>query len=83
MLAELRQFGKQYDQIWQSTVFELESQRDLLSRETIALSSRLTLLADELVFQKRMAIVQSVLLLLCMGLVLFSRFLPGGGKSVV
>ncbi|ELR10442.1 hypothetical protein VC83_00532 [Pseudogymnoascus destructans] len=78
VLAELRQFGKQYDQIWQSTVFELESQRDLLSRETIALSSRLTLLADELVFQKRMAIVQSVLLLLCMGLVLFSRFLPGG-----
>ncbi|KFX90212.1 hypothetical protein V490_06565 [Pseudogymnoascus sp. VKM F-3557] len=78
VLAELRQFGKQYDQIWQSTVFELESQRDLLSRETIAMSSRLTLLADELVFQKRMAIVQSVLLLLCMGLVLFSRFLPGG-----
>ncbi|KFY25497.1 hypothetical protein V493_04636 [Pseudogymnoascus sp. VKM F-4281 (FW-2241)] len=78
VLAELRQFGKQYDQIWQSTVFELESQRDLLSRETIALSSRLTLLADELVFQKRMAIVQSVLLLLCMGLVLFSRLLPGG-----
>lgn len=78
VLAELRQFGKQYDQIWQSTVFELESQRDLLSRETIAMSSRLTLLADELVFQKRMAIVQSVLLLLCMGLVLFSRLLPGG-----
>ena len=77
VLAELRQFGKQYDQIWQSTVFELESQRDLLSRETIAMSSRLTLLADELVFQKRMAIVQSVLLLLCMGLVLFSRLLPG------
>ncbi|KFY72922.1 hypothetical protein V499_06964 [Pseudogymnoascus sp. VKM F-103] len=81
VLAELRQFGKQYDQIWQSTVFELESQRDLLSRETIALSSRLTLLADELVFQKRMAIVQSVLLLLCMGLVLFSRFLPGGVET--
>jgi len=78
VLAELRQFGEQYDQIWQSTVFELESQKDLLRRETAALSSRLTLLADELVFQKRMAIVQSVLLLLCLGLVLFSRYLPGG-----
>jgi hypothetical protein len=74
---ELRQFGEQYDQIWQSTVIELESQRDLLSRETQAMSSRLKLLADELVFQKRMAIIQSVLLLLCLGLVLFSRFLPG------
>lgn len=78
VFAELRQFSKQYDQIWQSTVFELESQRDLLGRETAAMSSRLTLLADELVFQKRMAIVQSVLLLLCLGLVLFSRLLPGG-----
>jgi len=38
-----------------------------------ALSTRLTLMADELVFQKRMAVVQSTLLLFCLGLVLFVR----------
>lgn len=78
VLAELVRFSEQYDQIWQSTVFELESQKDLLRRETAAMSSRLKLLADELVFQKRMAIGQSILLLLCLCLVLFSRLLPGG-----
>ena len=37
------------------------------------MSTRLGILADEVVFQKRMFIVQSVLLLVCIGLVIFSR----------
>lgn len=37
------------------------------------IGSRLSLVADELVWQKRMAVVQSTLLLLCLGLVLFVR----------
>jgi hypothetical protein len=73
VLAELRGFRQQYDQIWQSTVLELETQRDQSQREIVAVSARLTLLADEVIFQKRMSIVQSVLLLLCLGLVIFSR----------
>lgn len=77
VLAELHVFRQQYDQIWQSTVIELETQRDQSRRETEAVSARLTLLADEVVFQKRMSIVQSVLLLLCLGLVIFSRGFPG------
>ncbi|KAF6822292.1 sad1 unc domain protein [Colletotrichum plurivorum] len=73
VLSELRSVRQQYDQIWQSTVIALESQREQSQRETVALSSRLNILADEVVFQKRMAIVQAILLLSCLVLVIFSR----------
>lgn len=73
VVTELKGFRQQYDQLWQSTVIELETHREQYQREMSALSTRLTLMADELVFQKRMAVVQSTLLLLCLGLVLFVR----------
>ncbi|KAK8171529.1 UNC-like C-terminal-domain-containing protein, partial [Phyllosticta citrichinensis] len=73
VMAELREFRQQYDQLWQSTVIELENRREQHQREMLAISARLTLLADELLFQKRMAVVQSTLILLCLGLVLFVR----------
>lgn len=73
VLTELRVFRQQYDEIWQSTVISLEGQRDESRREMLAIGARLNILADEVVFQKRMSIIQSVLLLLCLGLVIFSR----------
>jgi len=73
VMGELQGFRKAYDQLWQSTVIELEGQREQYQREMLALSTRLTLVADELVWQKRMGIVQSTLLLLCLALVLFNR----------
>ncbi|GAB1320099.1 UNC-like C-terminal-domain-containing protein [Madurella fahalii] len=73
VLSELRNVRTQYDQIWQSTVLALETQREQSQREIVALTSRLNVLADEVVFQKRMAILQSVLLLACLVLVIFSR----------
>lgn len=76
VMAEMRGMRDQYDQIWQSTVFALESQKKQTDRDIVALSSRLNLLADEVVFQKRMAIVQAVLLLCCLSLVIFSRGVP-------
>jgi hypothetical protein len=78
VLEELRGFRQQYDEIWQSTVISLESQREESKREILAVSTRLNILADEVVFQKRMSIVQSVLLLLCLGLIIFSRVSAGG-----
>lgn len=81
VLDELRGFRQQYDEIWQSTVISLESQREASRKEFLAISSRLNILADEVVFQKRMSIVQSVLLLLCLGLVIFSR-VSGGGTNL-
>ncbi|KAL8734859.1 MAG: hypothetical protein Q9166_001211 [cf. Caloplaca sp. 2 TL-2023] len=73
VLNEVREFRTQYDQIWQSTILELSSQRQQSQIEIAALSSRLTLLADELLFQKRIAILQFLFILLCLGLALFSR----------
>ena len=73
VMAELKVFRQQYDQLWQSTVIELETHREQYQREIMAISTRLTIVADELVFQKRMAVVQSTLLLLCLGLVIFVR----------
>lgn len=83
VLSELRTMRQQYDQIWQSTVIALEIQREQNQRETVALSDRLNVLADEVVFQKRMAILQSVLLLCCLALVIFSRGLLSGGSTSV
>lgn len=73
VLSEMRDFRQQYDQLWQSTVIELSSQRMQNQHEISALSSRLTMLAEEVVFQKRIAILQFALILVCLGLVLFSR----------
>lgn len=77
VLSELRIVRDQYDQIWQSTVLTLETQADRSERDMMALSARLNLLADEVVFQKRMAIVQAGILLSCLFLVIFSK----GGAS--
>ncbi|KAG6062623.1 hypothetical protein E4U32_002124 [Claviceps aff. humidiphila group G2b] len=73
VLAELYTLREQYDQIWQSTVLALESQQHRSEGDVMALSTRLNLLAEEVVFQKRMAIVQAIVLLSCLFLIIFSR----------
>ena len=73
VLSEMREFRSQYDQLWQSTVLELSSQRVQNQKEIVALSTRLSLLADEVVLQRRIAIMQFLLILVCLGLVLFGR----------
>jgi hypothetical protein len=73
VMNELKSFRTMYDQLWQSTVIELESMKERQNSEMNEIGTRLTLMADELVWQKRMAVVQSTLLLLCLGLVLFVR----------
>ena len=83
VLSELRTVRTQYDQIWQSTVLALETQRDQADREIVALSDRLGLLADEVVFQKRMAILQAALLLSCLALVIFSRATTTAASALV
>ena len=73
VLSELRDFRQQYDQLWQSTVIELDSQRERYQKETAAMNTRLGILADEVIFQKRISIIQMVLILVCLALILFSR----------
>ncbi|KAF2847263.1 hypothetical protein T440DRAFT_471163 [Plenodomus tracheiphilus IPT5] len=78
VMLELKGFRNMYDQLWQSTVIELESMKERQKSEMGEIGARLSLLADELVWQKRMAVVQSTLLLVCLGLVLFVRSGPLG-----
>ncbi|KIV91383.1 hypothetical protein PV10_05927 [Exophiala mesophila] len=73
VLNELREFRQQYDQLWQSTVIELEMQRERYQQENGAINARLGVLADELIFQKRMAFLQMMLILTCLGLIIFSK----------
>ena len=73
VLSELRDFRQQYDQLWQSTVIELEMQRERYQQESAAINARLGILADELIVQKRISILQMILILICLGLVLFTR----------
>ncbi|KAL1954671.1 hypothetical protein VTO42DRAFT_823 [Malbranchea cinnamomea] len=74
---ELREFRQQYDHIWHFVVYEFEQQRQQYNRELFAVSAQLGVLADELVFQKRISIIQSIFVLICFGLVLFSRSAVG------
>ena len=73
VLTELRDFRTQYDQIWQSTVLELSSQRAQSQHEVSALSKRLNYLTDEVVFQKRVAVLQFMLVVICLGFLMFPR----------
>ena len=73
VLNELREFRQQYDQLWQSTVIELQIQRERYERDNVAINARIGILADEVIFQRRMAIMQMILVLVCLVLVLFSR----------
>ena len=73
VLTEMREFRSQYDQLWQSTVLELSSQRAQNQLEILAISTRLSLLADEVALQRRIAIMQFLLIVVCLGLVLFGR----------
>ncbi|PYI09999.1 hypothetical protein BO78DRAFT_394513 [Aspergillus sclerotiicarbonarius CBS 121057] len=73
VLHELRQFREQYDHVWKSVALEFELQRIQYHQEVQSLSTQLGVLADELVFQKRVAVIQSIMILFCFGLVLFSR----------
>jgi len=73
VISELKTYRGMYEQLWQSTILELEGMKERNQREIGEIGARLSLVADELVWQKRMAVVQSTLLLLCLGLVLFVR----------
>lgn len=73
VLNELREFRQQYDQLWQSTVIELAIQRERHEKDNVAMNARLGVLTDEVIFHRRMGMLQMCLVLVCLVLVLFSR----------
>ncbi|KAJ0420866.1 hypothetical protein BJY00DRAFT_301182 [Aspergillus carlsbadensis] len=78
VVNELKQFREQYDQAWRSVALEFEHQRIQYHQEIQSINNQLGVLADELVFQKRVAVVQSIMVLICFALVLFTRGTVGG-----
>lgn len=70
---ELREFREQYDRVWKSVAIEFEHQRIQYHQELYSMTTQLGILADELVFQKRVSVIQSVFVIVCFGLVLFTR----------
>ncbi|KAL2001975.1 hypothetical protein VTN02DRAFT_890 [Thermoascus thermophilus] len=73
VLNELREFREQYDRVWKSVAMEFEHQRIQYHQELYSMTAQLGILADELVFQKRVSVIQSVFVIVCFGLVLFTR----------
>lgn len=78
VLNELKEFRDQYDHVWRSVVVEFEHQRIQYHHEIQSMASQLGVLADELVFQKRMSVIQGIFILICFGFILFSRGTVGG-----
>ncbi|KAL9093334.1 MAG: hypothetical protein Q9165_004075 [Trypethelium subeluteriae] len=78
--GELAGFRAQYDQLWQSTVIELAESRERQRREMEDVLLRLRVLADEVVWQKRVGMAQGMLVLVCLGMVMFAQ---RGGVGVV
>lgn len=76
--AELDNFRREQERLWEGVVIEMEVQRRMQEREVLMLGQRLGVLAEEVVWQKRVGVVQSTLLLLCLGLVIFTRSGMGG-----
>lgn len=81
VLAEMARFKGEYEQLWQSTVLELASQRDEGRRERDLLGERVSMLAAEMVSQKRLMAAQAILLLLCLSIVVFAKFGTAGVDS--
>lgn len=73
VLNELKEFRDQYDHVWRSVAFEFEHQRIRYHQEVHAMSAQLGVLADELVFQKRVTVIQTIMVMCCFALVMFSR----------
>lgn len=77
VLNELKEFRDQYDHVWRSVAVQFEHQRIQYHQEIQSMASQLGVLADEIVFQKRISVIQSIFVLICFGLVLFSRNVVG------
>ena len=72
VVGELESFRRQYDLLWQSTVLELEAQRMGHERELGMVGERLGVLAEELVWLRRMVGALGLGLGICFGVLIFS-----------
>ena len=77
VLKELSAARLDYDQLWQSTVLELAHYREEGRHEREVLNEQVRLLAEEVVGQRRLMAVQVTVVLIVLGLFLFTKAAPG------
>lgn len=70
---QIRAFQQQYARLLLSTVDELQAQRIQFDSDTSMLTSRMSLLTDELMYQKKLGIAQAVILLTILIFVIVTR----------
>lgn len=73
VVDQLEMFQTQYSNLLMETVYDLENQRRRSDRDVSALSSRLSLMADELVYQKKIGLAQALVLLVILVFVIITR----------
>ncbi|KAL1925353.1 uncharacterized protein VTP21DRAFT_236 [Calcarisporiella thermophila] len=64
---------RKYEHLWQATILEMETNRERTRMEINELTSKLLLMADEVIFEKRLNFVQLFLLLVILMFMVFSR----------
>ena len=83
VLGELERVKNDYERLWEGVVIEIESLRRGNEREIGMVTERLSVIAEELVWQKRVGVVQSTFILLCLGFVIFAKSgLGSGGQGL-
>jgi hypothetical protein len=82
VMQELKTYRAMYEQLWQSVVLELEGIKHKHNLEISEIGNRLSIVAEELVWQKRMILVQSTVLMLCLVLVLFRSGSMGSQSDI-
>jgi hypothetical protein len=71
--TDLRKLYLDFRDTYNLMAVALESQNERSEREIVAIGTRLNLLADEVIFQRRMAITQAFILLSCLVLIIFMK----------
>ncbi|OLL25044.1 hypothetical protein NEOLI_000150 [Neolecta irregularis DAH-3] len=80
VLPQISLFRTQYNQLFRETMSELNIQREMHEREWTAMNARMTVLANEVIRQKRVGIAQSILLLTILAFVMITR---GAGHEII
>lgn len=73
IIWQLNDFQTQYSAILSATINEAERERQKNTREMIALSSRFSLIADDLMYQRRVSMAQAFVLLTILIFVIATR----------
>lgn len=73
VVAQLEQFQQQYNELLLETVGDMQHRKTKNEHDLSTLNSRVNMLADELVYQKKLGFIQAVILLTVLAFVIATR----------